>query len=71
MLGTRIREHIHERGLKFGAIADKAGISTNVFSAMLNEKRKITAEEYFDICRALNVPLNEFCQKKTDEIPTT
>lgn len=61
MLGIRIKEYIAESGLKFGAVADRAGIPQQIFSAMINGKRKITAEEYFDICKALNVPLEKFC----------
>lgn len=61
MLGIRIKEYITDSGLKFGAVAERAGIPQNVFSAMINGKRKITAEEYFLICKALNVPLEQFC----------
>lgn len=60
MLGFRIKEYISKCGLKFGVVADKAGIPLNVFSAMINGKRKITAEEYFSICKALDVPLEQF-----------
>ena len=60
MLGTRIREYITESGLKMGVIAEKANIPLNTFSAMMNGKRKITAEEYFTICKILNVPLEKF-----------
>ena len=60
MLGFRIKEYITQSGLKFGVIADRAGIPLNTFSAMINGKRKITAEEYFSICNALGVPLEQF-----------
>ena len=60
MLGFRIKEYISQCGLKFGVVADRAGIPLNVFSAMINGKRKITAEEYFSICKALGVPLEQF-----------
>lgn len=60
MLGTRIRSYISECGLKMSAIAEKANIPLNTFSAMMNGKRKITAEEYFSICTALNVNLDKF-----------
>ena len=61
MLGVRIREYIVESGMKLGAVAEKANIPMNTFSAMMNGKRKITAEEYFDICKILGVPLEKFC----------
>lgn len=60
MLGTKIKEYITESGLKFSAVAEKSGISANTFSAIVNEKRKITAEEYFSVCQTLGVPLEQF-----------
>lgn len=60
MLGEKIKAYIIERGLKIGAVAEKVGIPMNTFSAMMNGKRKITAEEYFAICVALGVPLDTF-----------
>lgn len=60
MLSERIRDYIEKSGLKFGVIAERVGIPMNTFSAMMNGKRKITAEEYFAICKALNVPLEQF-----------
>lgn len=60
MLGKRIKDYILNRGYKIGSIALKCHIPFNVFSAMLNGNRTIKAEEYFTICRALDVPLNYF-----------
>lgn len=60
MLGIRIKEYIADCGLKYSAVATRAGIPFNTFSAMINGKRKITAEEYFSICEALSVPLDMF-----------
>ncbi|MBO6093742.1 MAG: helix-turn-helix transcriptional regulator [Oscillospiraceae bacterium] len=60
MLCFRIRDYIEKSGLKFGAVADRVGIPPNVFSAMMTGKRKISAEEYFAICKALGVPLEQF-----------
>ena len=52
MLGAEIKNYISETGLKMSVIAEKANIPANTFSAMMNDKRKITAEEYFAICIA-------------------
>lgn len=60
MLGKRIKAYISDSGLKFSAVAEKAGLSLSTFSAMINGKRKIAAEEYFSICLALGVPLEKF-----------
>lgn len=60
MLGERIRKYIIESGMKIGTVAERANIPMNTFSAMINGKRRITAEEYFSICAALNVPIEYF-----------
>lgn len=60
MLWKKIREYIESNGLKHGVIAKKSNLSLQSFSAMLNGKRKITADEYFMICQALGVPVNYF-----------
>lgn len=59
-MGARIREYIEKAGLKKCVIAEKAGIPETTFSAILNEKRKITVEEYFAICDALQVSIGLF-----------
>ena len=51
MIGTQIKNYIYGAGLKYGPVAEKAGIPLNVFSAIINNKRKITVEEYFAICK--------------------
>ena len=57
LLGAKIKSYLSSNGLKIGVIAQKCGIPFNVFSAMLNDSRKIKAEEYFVICKVLGVPL--------------
>lgn len=60
MLGERIKCYILDIGLKQTVVAERANIPQNTLSAMLNDKRKITAEEYFAICKALGVNLELF-----------
>lgn len=62
-MAQKIKQYIYEHGLELGSIAEKIGISVNTFSAMMNGKRKITAEEYMQICNALNVSLDFFAEK--------
>lgn len=52
-VNARIKAYIDEHGLKQSRIAAKAGLSTQKFNAMLNRKRRISAEELGDICNAL------------------
>ena len=59
-MGSRIKEYILKAGLKQNVIAERAGIPESIFSAILNNKRKITVDEYFAICDALNVSIVTF-----------
>lgn len=63
MFGAKIKEYISQKGLKLGAVAERAGIPLNTFSAMVNGKRRITVEEYVSICSALGVPFETFIPK--------
>jgi transcriptional regulator with XRE-family HTH domain len=67
MLGTKIKQYLDDNGLKYSYIADKAEIPITIFSAMLNEKRKISAEEYFCICKAMNVSATKFATDKEEK----
>lgn len=60
MVGLNIKKYLIDNGLKFSAVADKAKIPLQTFSAMINGKRRIVVEEYIDICRALDVDLDKF-----------
>lgn len=60
MLGMRIKTYLDEHGIKYSYVSEKTNISMNILSPMLNEKREIKAEEYFAICKALNVSLDSF-----------
>ena len=55
MLGLQIKQYMQNVGIKFSVIAEKANIPLTTFSAMINGNRRITAEEYFAICKALDV----------------
>ena len=60
MLGLQIKQYMQNVGIKFSVIAEKANNPLTTFSAMINGNRRITAEEYFAICKALDVPLTKF-----------
>lgn len=59
-----IRRIIEEKGLKQRAVAEKAGISPNLFSSMLNERKLITAEHIPNIADSLEVSVNELYKKQ-------
>lgn len=60
MLGRLIRSYLDDNGISQAFVCDKAGFSPSIFNAMLQERRKIVAQEYFKICDALGVSLDTF-----------
>lgn len=63
MLGAKIKSYLDDNGIKYTHVSEKTGLSMNVLSPMLNEKRDIKATEYFIICNALGVPLAKFAEQ--------
>ena len=55
MLYQKIKTYMEQRGIKQKAVAEKIKMNPNTFSATINGKRKLLAEEYFSICIALDV----------------
>ena len=60
MYGKKIKSHMNERGLKYSFVANEIGMPMNIFSALLNDKRKMSIEEYVDICKVLEVSVEHF-----------
>lgn len=54
-----INKIIAERGLKKQSVAHEIGITPQQFSAMLNGRRIIKADDILVLCKALNVEPNE------------
>ena len=63
VLGTRIKKYLDENGIKYSFVANELGLPVNVFSVMINGKRKISADEYVDICRVLRLSADYFAEK--------
>lgn len=63
MRGIMIKRYLDENGIKYTFLAEKLGISMNILSPILNGKRKISADEYIEICRVLGLPLEFFANK--------
>ncbi|RKI94330.1 XRE family transcriptional regulator [Parablautia intestinalis] len=55
MLGTMIKEYMKENGIKQSYVADKMGTSPQILGTILNEKRKLEAAEFFNLCDAIGV----------------
>ena len=63
MKGSDIKVYLVKNGIKQIHIAEKAGIPENIFSMMMNDKRRIEVNEYMRICDAIGVPLEQFHSK--------
>lgn len=64
LLGLKIKAYMDSRGIKQSFLAEKTGMGLPVVNAILNGNRKIETTEYFEICKALDVPLDYFFQKE-------
>ena len=61
--GMRIGQYLTDNGIKQTFITENTGLPAVVVSAMVNGKRKIRVDEYYKICKALNVPLETFLEE--------
>lgn len=66
MIGLKVKEYLDENGIKYSFLSEKVGIPMNVLSPLLNGKRKMSVEEYFTICEALNLPVDTFEPDEND-----
>ena len=60
MKGSDIKRYLEANGIKQTFVAKRTGISEPTLSMMLNDNRKIEANEYMKICDAIGVPLEQF-----------
>ncbi len=52
--------YISEKGLKQAYVAEKSGLTADNLSKILNGNRRLTAEEFLNICKALSLDPKEF-----------
>lgn len=60
MKGSDIKTYLIENGIKQSYVSEKTGIPAPILNMMLNDNRKIEANEYMRICDAIGVPLEQF-----------
>lgn len=60
MQGSDIKKYLERNGIKQIFVSEQTGISANKLNMMLNDNRKIEANEYMKICDAIGVPLDYF-----------
>lgn len=63
----RVAQYINDLGIKQIAICEKTGISPTVMSAILTNRRKMTADEFELICKAIQKQPNDFMMT-TEEV---
>ncbi len=56
----RIAQFINDNGVKQSFLSEKTGLSRNIISGIMTSQRKMSADEYFMICQALNKEPNYF-----------
>jgi transcriptional regulator with XRE-family HTH domain len=66
MIHERIKAYLKKNNIRQTDLAKKTHLSDAAISMMLNGKRGILADEYFDICAALGVPLITFAREGTN-----
>lgn len=66
MRGSDIKKYLEENGIKQTFVSEKTGIPTPILNMMLNDNRKIEANEYMKICDAIGVPLEQFKPRMPD-----
>ena len=63
MKGSDIKKYLDENGIKQTFVSEKTEIPPSILNMMLNDNRKIEANEYMKICDAIGVPLDYFKPK--------
>jgi len=63
---SRLSAYVERMGIKQAAICKKTGIRTDTMCAILNNKRKMTADEFELICRAIEKTPNDFILTEQD-----
>lgn len=61
-INIKLKEIIERRGIKQIFICQKTGMTADTISRIINNTRKMTAEEFLNICEALGIDPNEFRQ---------
>lgn len=63
MLELAINNYLEERGIKKTFVAEKANITPRIMFDICNGKRKVACDEYYRICKVLDVPLEFFFER--------
>lgn len=53
-LNEKLARAVEESGIKQSFIADKIGLTESVLSSLLTGRRKVLAQEFFEICEVIH-----------------
>lgn len=67
MKGSDIKKYLERKGIKQAYLSEQTGIPAPILNMMLNDNRKIEANEYMRICDALGLPLDYFKPRLPEE----
>lgn len=67
MVQQKIKDYLTEHGIKHQRIVRDTGISQSTWSAIMNGKRKLLADEFFLVCKSLKVPPETFMPDSSKE----
>lgn len=59
---SKVAQYLEEHGIKQSWLAQKTGLTDNMISGILNGKRKMTADEFVRICKAIGKNPNDFME---------
>lgn len=59
-IAERIKAYIDENGIKQNFVAQKAGMSEDTLSKILCRRKRMLADEFLSICKALEIDPNTF-----------
>lgn len=65
---TKIRKYLEQQNISQIELCEKAHISPSKLNLSLNNKRKLTFEEYQTICWALGVGVDTFMEPRPPEV---
>ena len=60
MVAQNLKAYIVDNGIKQRTIAAKAGLTEQILSDILTGRRRLLADEFVNICSALNKPPEYF-----------
>jgi len=66
MIAQAIAAYLKENGIKQKLLCERTGLTSHCISLALNNKRKLSVDEYAEICAALNVPYDFFFALASD-----